>query len=144
LVEKISTGKLYAMKVLKKDRIRDQNLTKYAKIERNILTRIDHPFVVKLDSAFQTDTKLYLILQYCPGGDLGNLIAKKKRLSEADARIYIAEIVLALEVLHQNGILYRDLKPDNVILDEEGHALLTDFGLSKEDAQTGLAQSFCG
>jgi len=77
-------------------------------------------------------------------GDLGNLLAKKKRLSEKDTRIYLAEIVLALEVLHQNNILYRDLKPDNVLLDEEGHVLLTDFGLSKEGAGNGLSQSFCG
>jgi len=144
LVEKLWNNQLYAMKVLKKERVKNQNLTKYAKTERNIFAKIDHPFVVKLDSAFQTDTKLYLVLQYCPGGDLGNLLAKKKRLSEKDTRIYLAEIVLALEVLHQHNILYRDLKPDNVLLDEEGHVLLTDFGLSKEAAGNGLSQSFCG
>jgi serine/threonine protein kinase len=73
-----------------------------------------------------------LILDYCPGGDLGKVIHKEKRLSEDRARIYLAEILLALEDLHKRDIIFRDLKPDNVVLDQEGHVLLTDFGLSKE------------
>jgi serine/threonine protein kinase len=73
-----------------------------------------------------------LILDYCPGGDLGKMLIREKRISEDRARIYLAEVVLALEDLHKRDIIFRDLKPDNVVLDEEGHALLTDFGLSKE------------
>ena len=73
-----------------------------------------------------------MILDYCPGGDLGKVIAREKRLSEERARMYLCEIILALEDLHKRNIIFRDLKPDNVVLDEDGHVLLTDFGLSKE------------
>jgi serine/threonine protein kinase len=73
-----------------------------------------------------------LILEYCPGGDLGKVLEQEKRFDEARARIYLAEILLALEDLHKRDIIFRDLKPDNVVLDAQGHALLTDFGLSKE------------
>lgn len=144
LVEKISNKKLYAMKVLRKDKILNQNLTRYAKTERNVLSIMNHPFIVGLNSAFQTETKLYLILEYCPNGDLGNLITKKRRFTEEVAKIYSAEITLALEALHNKDIIFRDLKPDNVVIDTDGHALLTDFGLSKEGVKEGLQKSFCG
>jgi len=87
-----------------------------------------------------------LILDFCPGGDLGRLIQKEGKLTEDRARIYMAEILLALENLHRRDIIYRDLKPDNVVIDTDGHAMLTDFGLSKEgvlDVSNG-ARSFCG
>jgi len=144
LVEKISNKKLYAMKVLRKDKILNQNLTRYAKTERNVLSIMNHPFIVGLNSAFQTENKLYLILEYCPGGDLGSLITKKRRFPEDVAKIYAAEITLALENLHNKDIIFRDLKPDNVVLDAEGHAMLTDFGLSKEGVKAELQKSFCG
>eukprot|EP01016_Furgasonia_blochmanni_P040196 TRINITY_DN5101_c0_g2_i2.p1 TRINITY_DN5101_c0_g2~~TRINITY_DN5101_c0_g2_i2.p1 ORF type:complete len:295 (+),score=67.55 TRINITY_DN5101_c0_g2_i2:552-1436(+) len=132
------------MKVLRKDRILNQNLTRYAQTERNVLSIMNHPFIVGLKFAFQTETKLYLIMDYCPGGDLGKLITAKRRLSEDVARIYAAEVLLALEALHQNLIIFRDLKPDNVVLDEDGHAMLTDFGLSKEGVRNNISRSFCG
>jgi serine/threonine protein kinase len=94
-----------------------------------------HPFITHLHYAFQTDQKLFLVLEYCPGGDLGNLLSTKRKLSEDLARIYIAEILLALEALHKNMIIYRDLKPENVILDEDGHCKLTDFGLAKKNVR---------
>ena len=73
-----------------------------------------------------------MILDFCPGGDLGKIICNEKRFQEDRARIYIAEILLAVKDLHERDIIYRDLKPDNIVLDNDGHALLTDFGLSKE------------
>lgn len=98
-----------------------------------------------LNYAFQTRDKLFLILEYCPGGDLGKVLEQEKRFDEARARIYLAEILLALEDLHKRDIIFRDLKPDNVVLDTEGHALLTDFGLSKEGVlDNQAANSFCG
>lgn len=82
-------------------------------------------------------------MDYCPGGDLGHVLAKEKRFDEDRARIYLAEVLLALEDLHKRDIIFRDLKPDNVVLDIEGHALLTDFGLSKEGVQDNQgARSF--
>lgn len=120
------------------------NLTRYALTERNVLSVIDHPFIVKLNYSFQTKNKLFLLLDYCPGGDLSEYLNVERRFNEYKARIYMAEILLALEHLHQNGIIYRDLKPDNVVLDNEGHALLTDFGLSKENMYEQNTSSFCG
>ena len=145
LVQKINTQEKYAMKVLRKERIIGQNLLKYALAERNILSLSHHPFIVKLNFAFQTATKLFLILEYCPNGDLGKHLLFEKRFSEERAKFYICEVLLALENLHKRDIIFRDLKPDNVVLDEEGHCKLTDFGLSKEGINDSkYAQSFCG
>ncbi|CAD8076974.1 unnamed protein product [Paramecium sonneborni] len=144
LVQK--SNQLYAMKVLHKSRIMKHNLTRYALTERNVLSITSHPFIVKLRFAFQTQDKLFMILDYCPGGDLGEVLQKQKRLAENIVKNYLCEIVLALEDLHKRDIIFRDLKPDNIVLDSEGHALLTDFGLSKEgilEPNTG-ARSFCG
>jgi ankyrin repeat protein len=145
LVEKRNTKILYAMKVLSKDKIMAQNLIKYAMTERNVLSITNHPFIVKLNFSFQTSDKLFLILDYCPGGDLAEHLARENRFSEQRAKIYLCEIILALEDLHKRDIIFRDLKPDNVVLDEEGHAQLTDFGLSKEGVlDSKSAKSFCG
>ena len=94
-----------------------------------------HPFIVRLRYAFQTQDKLFLICDYCPGGDLSQYLEIERQFTEEKAKFYIKEILLALEALHERDIIFRDLKPDNVVLDEEGHALLTDFGLSKEGVQ---------
>ena len=145
LVQKIDTKEKFAMKVLRKERIMGQNLLKYAIAERNVLSLSNHPFIVKLNFAFQTSSKLFLILEYCPNGDLSKHLLFEKRFSEERAKFYICEILLALENLHQRDIIFRDLKPDNVVLDEEGHCKLTDFGLSKEGVnENQSATSFCG
>jgi len=95
--------------------------------------------------SFQTPEKLFFLLDYAAGGNMSKALQKDKRFEEGRARMYMAEILLALEDLHKRNIIYRDLKPDNVVFDAEGHALLTDFGLAKEgvndDAPT---KSFCG
>ena len=121
LVQKINSGILYAMKVLSKDRIMGQNLLKYAMAERNVLSLSNHPFIVKLNFAFQTSSKLFLILDYCPGGDLSKHLYYEKRFKEQRAKFYICEVLLALEDLHKRDIIFRDLKPDNVVLDDNGH-----------------------
>ena len=141
----MDTKKLYAMKVLSKSKIKAQNLIKYALTERNVLSILHHPFVVHLNFAFQTFDKLFLILDYCPGGDLSQYLEIEKQFDETKAKFYICEILLAIEALHERDIIFRDLKPDNVVLDEDGHALLTDFGLSREGVYDGdEAKSFCG
>ena len=145
LVRKLDSQKLYAMKVLQKDKIINENLVKYALTERNVTSYLNHPFIVSLSYAFQTGEKLFLVLEFCPGGDLGWHLRREKRFSEYRARIYTCEIILALEELHRRNIIYRDLKPENVLLDAEGHAMLTDFGLSKEEvSDEHLTSSFCG
>ena len=137
-------GCLYAMKVLKKAtlKVRDRMRTK---TERDILTEVEHPFIVKLHYAFQTEGKVYLVLDFKRGGDLYTRLSKEQcwKLKEADVRFYIAELVLALEHLHKIGVIYRDLKPENLLLDSEGHIALTDFGLSKENLD-GKSYSVCG
>jgi len=114
--------------------------------EKNVLSCVDHPFIVRLHYSFQTADKLFMILDFCPGGDLGEHLQNEGRFSEDRSKIYICEIILALEELHQRNIIYRDLKPDNIVLDTDGHAMLTDFGLSKEDVSDYYngAKSFCG
>ena len=145
LVQKINTKKTYAMKILRKERIMGQNLSKYALAERNVLSLSHHPFIVKLNYAFQTLTKLFLILEYCPGGDLAKHLSYEKKFEEKRAKFYLCEILLALEDLHKRNIIFRDLKPDNVVLDEDGHCKLTDFGLSKEGIDNDqYTKSFCG
>ncbi|OMJ86471.1 hypothetical protein SteCoe_11963 [Stentor coeruleus] len=145
LVLKQDVSQLYAMKVLQKDKILKQNLVKYAVTERNVLSYVKHPFIVTLKYALQTSEKLFLVLDYCPGGDLASHLTKDKKFTEYRARIYICEIILALEELHKRDVIYRDLKPDNIVLDADGHAILTDFGLSKEKVYDNYtANSFCG
>ncbi|XP_068073098.1 ribosomal protein S6 kinase alpha-3 isoform X3 [Danio rerio] len=137
-------GQLYAMKVLKKAtlKVRDQVRTK---MERDILVEVNHPFIVKLHYAFQTEGKLYLILDFLRGGDLFTRLSKEVMFTEEDVKFYLAELALALDHLHGLGIIYRDLKPENILLDEDGHIKLTDFGLSKESIDhENKAYSFCG
>ena len=113
--------------------------------ERNVLSFTHHQFIVKLNFAFQTENKLYLILDYCSGGDMRKLLRRLGKLDENDARLYIAEILLAIQYLHKREIIFRDLKPDNIVIDSDGHCKLTDFGLSKEGIDDNYsAKSFCG
>lgn len=145
LVKKLDDNTHYALKVLNKSHITQNNLLKYAMTEKNVMSYIRHPFIVSLRYAFQTSQKLCLVMDYCPGGDLGSLLATEKRFSEEVTRLYATEVLLALEHLHSLDIIYRDLKPDNVILDADGHAMLTDFGLSKEGISSAMTtSSFCG
>ena len=145
LVRKNHTEKHYAMKVISKRMIVSQNLSKYIYTEKNVQSSIKHPFIVRLYCAFQNKTKLFMVMDYCGGGDLGRIIERQKRLPLNIAKIYISEVLLGIEELHRREIIYRDLKPDNVVLDEEGHALLTDFGLSKDGMKDDeYTKSFCG
>jgi len=134
LVKQQATGRLYAQKQFKKASLTvHKRLVEQTKTERSILESVNrHPFVVKLFYAFQDHEKLYLILEYAQGGELFTHLAQERMFSEEVASFYMAEMVLALEHLHRNlGVVYRDLKPENCLLDAEGHLLLTDFGLSK-------------
>jgi serine/threonine-protein kinase Psk1 len=134
LVKQRSTGRLYAQKQFKKaSLVVHKKLVEQTKTERQILEQVNrHPFVVKLYYAFQDLEKLYLILEYGQGGELFTHLNTEKMFAEPVAAFYMAEMVLALSHLHDNlGVIYRDLKPENCLLDAEGHLLLTDFGLSK-------------
>ncbi|CAM9564169.1 unnamed protein product [Laminaria digitata] len=146
LVREKVAGDIYAMKVLRKDNIIKRNQVEHTKTERNVLGYVKHPFIVGLNMAFQTRDKLFFVLDYCAGGELFFHLAKLGKFPEARSRFYSAEITLALQHVHRLNIVYRDLKPENVLLDAEGHIRLTDFGLSKEGISntTSGAHSFCG
>ncbi|ORY57531.1 kinase-like domain-containing protein [Pseudomassariella vexata] len=134
LVKQRTTGRLYAQKQFKKASVVvHKKLVEQTKTERQILESVNrHPFVVKLFYAFQDHEKLYLILEYGQGGELFTHLNTEKMFPEPVAAFYMAEMVLALSHLHDTlGVVYRDLKPENCLLDAQGHLLLTDFGLSK-------------
>jgi len=126
--------------------IRKRKGTEHTKTERNILEEVRHPFIVGLQFAFQTNGKLYLIMDYLNGGELFYHLNRQHMFGEDLTRFYACEILLALEHLHALGIIYRDLKPENLCLTAEGHVVVTDFGLAKEAVYSEEigASSFCG
>lgn len=133
------------MKVINKTKINERVQKNQIIAERHVLTKISHPFVVRMSHSFQSDLKLYFIMEYLSGGELFKYLKRVGKFSEENTRFYAAEVILALEYLHANGIVYRDLKSENILLDEEGHIKLTDFGLSKIGVM-GNSQcfTFCG
>lgn len=144
-VKKVSDGKIYAMKSLSKQFLMKQKQLKYAIGECRILKSLIHPFVIRLHYAFQTPKSLYMVLEYCPNGDLSAHLTERGTFEEVEARQYIGETLLAIEYLHSQDIVYRDLKPENILLDRKGHVKLADFGLAKEGViGSNTTKSFCG
>lgn len=143
-VRKKGTSEIYAMKVMRKDKIMEKNHAEYMKAERDILTKVDHPFIIQLRYSFQTKYRLYLVLDFVNGGHLFFQLYHHGLFREELARIYAAEIVSAVSHLHANGIMHRDLKPENILLDADGHAMLTDFGLAKQFDENTRSNSLCG
>ena len=139
---------LYAMKTLRKAALIKRNQLAHTSTERTILQSIHCPFLVHLIFAFQTQDKLYMVLDYMAGGELFFWLKKDRKFSENRVRLYTAEITLALEALHSADIVYRDLKPENILLDSAGHLRLTDFGLAKGGitgpGAEGGTKTFCG
>merc|ERR1719401_3295131 len=133
------------MKVLRKDDVVRRKQVEHTMAERRVLQNTAYPFIVSLHYAFQTPTRLHLVIDYCPGGELFFHLSGDTRFDEGRSRFYSAECTLALEYLHRLHVVFRDLKPENVLLDAEGHVKLTDFGLSKEGIQDNhSAKSMCG
>jgi serine/threonine protein kinase len=137
------TNQVYAMKALRKDMLVKEGMVQNALDEKKILQTVHHPFIVKLFWAFQTETRLYLVLEFLPGGELFFHLKTESTFSEGRSRQYAAEIACALHHLHCQGIVYRDLKPENIVLDMRGHACLTDMGLAKAHAEQ-QTYTFCG
>lgn len=146
LVREKLSGEMFALKVLRKDNIIKRNQVEHTRTERSVLGYVKHPFIVGLNMAFQSKDKLYFVLDYCAGGELFFHLGKLGKFPEARACFYAAEITLAISYVHELDIIYRDLKPENVLLDARGHVRLTDFGLSKEGISNSSsgANSFCG
>jgi serum/glucocorticoid-regulated kinase 2 len=137
---------MFAMKILKKSHLVRRRQIERTRTERKVLSVVNHPFIMKLHYAFQSPDKLYLVLDYCPGGELFFHLSRFRRFPERVARFYSAELLLALGHLHKRGIIYRDLKPENVLLDADGHVKLGDFGLAKAGIRHAYegATSMCG
>lgn len=143
--EGLHHGEIFAMKILKKSHVFAKKQVDHTKSERRILRELTNPFVVRLRFAFQSEDKLYLVMDYYSGGSLFFHLRKVRFFSENRARFYAAELLLALDYLHSMHIVYRDLKLENILLDHSGHLALTDFGLSKENVTLpDGAETFCG
>ena len=129
------TGDIVAIKKMRKKDMITKNQLMHIRTEKEILTA-DNPWIVKLKYSFQDDYFLYLVMDYCPGGDLMNLLMKKDILTEDEAKFYTAEMILAVDSVHKLNCIHRDLKPDNILIDKRGHIQLSDFGLSKLSDKT--------
>ena len=125
------TGQIYALKITGKEFLHNKSAIDCTIEERDALTRVVHPFLVKLLATFQTKSKVYLVMEYLIGGELFSRLENRAFFVESEARFYAAEVALAIEYLHSIGIIHRDLKPENVLLDAQGHIRITDFGLAK-------------
>ena len=131
LVRLKSTNALYAMKILSKNQIKQKHQEEHTKTERDLMVKINSPFVVNIKFAFQDDVRLYIVSDFMQGGDMFYHLHVKKVFPEEMVKFYIIEIVLALEFLHKNNMIYRDLKPENILMSADGHIKISDFGLSK-------------
>ncbi|KAJ1781394.1 serine/threonine protein kinase, partial [Coemansia sp. RSA 2399] len=145
-----TTGRVYAAKILDKRHIIKEKKIKYVNIERDMLQALHHPFIVRLHYAFQDPHSLYFILDMAHNGELLAWIRKLNGLSLECARFYLAEIVTAIEYMHEERTLHRDIKPENILLGSDMHILVTDFGTakmfrdSKSKAEPMRAYSFVG
>ncbi|EOD40857.1 hypothetical protein EMIHUDRAFT_69515 [Emiliania huxleyi CCMP1516] len=145
LVKARDHGTVYAMKVLSKAVLLERNEVTHTRTERKTLEDTHHPFLVHLRFAFQSPSKLFLVMDYCCGGELFYHLKCRGRFDEPRARLYAAEIASALSHLHSRKVIYRDLKPENVLLDSDGHVRLTDFGLAKDAMElSDKTHTFCG
>jgi hypothetical protein len=152
-VKNKTSDQILAMKVISKRLLRRKaGYIENIQAERNILTRVSHPFVVKMHCSFQTKEKLFIIMDFLAGGELFLRLGREGIFLEKDAAFYLAEIILGVDHLHSLGILHRDLKPENILLCNDGHICLTDFGLAKDfgpnwndqDEGNERARTICG
>ena len=125
------TGKIVAVKKIKKELLAKKNQIIHVRNEQLFMSKVKSPWIVELHASFQEDDFLYLIMEFLPGGDFMNLLIEKDKLTEDEARFYIAELILAVESIHKLDCIHRDIKPDNILIDKDGHIKLSDFGLAK-------------
>ena len=127
----IKTGKIYAVKKINKNVLLKKNQVIHIRSEQQIMSKVKSPWIVDLKASFQEDDYLYLVMEFCQGGDFMNLLIKKDILTEKEAKFYLVELILAVESIHKLNCIHRDIKPDNILIDKNGHIKLSDFGLAK-------------
>eukprot|EP00003_Mantamonas_plastica_P001182 TRINITY_DN1084_c0_g2_i1.p1 TRINITY_DN1084_c0_g2~~TRINITY_DN1084_c0_g2_i1.p1 ORF type:complete len:361 (-),score=123.86 TRINITY_DN1084_c0_g2_i1:290-1372(-) len=138
-----ANGDIFAMKIMQKSEIVRLKQVEHVENEREILLSIRHPFIVNLFKTFQDESNLYMLFEYVRGGELFHHLRKNRRFDVPRARYYAAEIVLAIQYLHSKNVIYRDLKPENLLLDHDGHIKITDFGFAK-NVEYNKTFTFCG
>lgn len=124
-------NKLYAIKAIRKDVLLEYNQVENTKLEKDILFSCDHPMLVGMDYLFQSDTRLYFVMPFIQGGELYKIFKSRKRLDEDTVRFYAAQICMAVGYLHKKGIMHRDLKLENILVDKVGYLKIIDYGLAK-------------
>jgi protein kinase A len=132
LVQSKHNQRFYAIKVLKKAQVVKMKQVEHTNDERRMLQQVKHPFLITLWGTFQDSKNLYMVMDFVEGGELFSLLRKSQRFPNPVAKFYAAEVTLALDYLHSHNIIYRDLKPENLLLDRHGHLKITDFGFAKE------------
>jgi len=132
------------MKCIRKDIIIDNEQYDNIKLEKEILFNVDHPFVVGMEFVFQTEARIYFLMNFVSGGELFRHLVKVKRFQEVQAKFFVAQIAIAIGHLHSKNILYRDLKPENILFTEDNYLKLADFGLAKTVTGKEMSNSFCG
>lgn len=145
LGKEIKTGNVYAIKLLRKDVVLAKDEVEHTLTENRVLQNAKHPFLTELIYSFQTVDRLVFVMEYVNGGELFFHLSRDKVFSETRSMFYGAEITLALQYLHKNKIVYRDLKLENLLIDSEGHIKITDFGLCKQEISfADTTKTFCG
>lgn len=131
VVQKKDDDQVYAMKMMKKSEMIAKKQVSHIRAERNLLAAADNTWLVKLLFSFQDDNWLYLVMEYCAGGDLMTILMRDDILTESKTRFYMSELAMAINSVHKLKFVHRDLKPDNVLIANNGHVKLSDFGLAK-------------
>lgn len=136
--------KLYAIKSIRKDVLIEADQIKSAMREKDIMFQCEHPFLVSLDFLFQNDLRLYFVMPFVRGGELYKVFTAQKRFNEEQTLFFAAQLIVAIGYLHSKGIVHRDLKLENILLDHTGYIKIIDFGLAKILKEGEMSDTFCG
>ncbi|XP_008578838.1 PREDICTED: NUAK family SNF1-like kinase 2 [Galeopterus variegatus] len=139
-----SSGRLVAIKSIRKDKIKDEQDLMHIRREIEIMSSLNHPHIITIHEVFENSSKIVIVMEYASRGDLYDYISERQRLSECEARHFFRQIVSAVHYCHQNGVVHRDLKLENILLDANGNIKIADFGLSNLYHQGKFLQTFCG